>query len=321
MQSIAATPKYLQVSSRSLRVEPRAHGPGLNRPSRHRSAHRPGIYFDRAGCGRDGSGVGHEHTVASAVTRRALVRQRSRQLSGVRHWPCDVSPKRICGMELPVGWDQLWTHVNHPPSSLAATTGSEAPQGDVGTDGTWTIGSGSMAGFRSQLSVLGHLRSIVGHSTALIGSIQVVGGGVAAGSFRIDLASLRIFGNSNARLNRMIDTTRYPAATFMLTKPISLEANPTINVTYRAPATGSLTMHGVTRPVTFMFTARYTGPALEGAGSIAVRFSDWNLKAPFGIQNVGAIEFTLRMSRAPGAFPSPSKSRHRDPQRPSCRKV
>ena len=219
-------------------------------------------------------------------------------------------------MELPVGWEQLWPHVDHPASSLAAATVSEAPHGDVATDGTWTIGGRSMAGFRSQLSVLGHVTSIVGHSTALVGSIQVVSGGVAAGSFRIDLASLQIFGNSNAELNRMIDTTRYPAATFILTKPISLKANPRINVTYRAPATGSLTMHGITRPVTFMFNARYTGPALEAAGSIAVRFSDWNLKAPFGIQNVGAIEFTLRMSRAPGAIPSPPKSRHCDPAAP-----
>jgi polyisoprenoid-binding protein YceI len=207
-------------------------------------------------------------------------------------------------MELHVARAQLGALINHPASSLGATSGSEASQGDVATDGAWTIGSGSMAGFRSQLSVLGRMTSIAGHSTALIGSIHVVGGCVAAGSFRIDLASLQIFGNSNAGLNRMIDTTRYPAATFILKKPISLKANPRINVTYRAPATGSLTMHGITRPVTFTFTARYTGPALEAAGSIAVRFSDWNLKAPFGIQNVGAIEFTLRMSRAPGRFPA-----------------
>ena len=207
-------------------------------------------------------------------------------------------------MKLHAARMQLCAGGNLPASSLAEATGSEASQGDVATDGTWTIGGGSMAGFRSQLSVLGHMTSIVGHSTALIGSIHVVGGCVAAGSFRIDLASLRIFGNSNAGLNRMIDTTRYPAATFTLNKPIALRANPRINVTYRAPATGSLTMHGISRPVTFAFTARYTGPALEAAGSIAVRFSDWNLKAPFGIQTAGAIEFTLRMSRAPGRFPA-----------------
>ena len=119
-----------------------------------------------------------------------------------------------------------------------------------------------------------------------------------AGSFRISLESLQIFGKSNAGLNRMIDTTRYPAASFVLDDPICLRANPVMNVTYRAPATGSLTMHGITRSVTFTFTARYTGAALEACGSIAVAYSDWNLKTPCGIQNHGSIEFTLRMSPA-----------------------
>jgi polyisoprenoid-binding protein YceI len=168
------------------------------------------------------------------------------------------------------------------------------------TDGVWKIGSGSIAGFRSQVSVLGHMTSIVGHSTALIGSIQLVRGDVVAGSFRIDLASLQIFGKSNAGLKRMIDTTRYPAASFILNGPIPLTVSPLKNVTYSAPATGSLAMHGATRPVTFVFTARYTGTCLEAAGSIAVAYSDWNLKAPFGIQNNGAIDFTLRMSRVRG---------------------
>ncbi len=174
----------------------------------------------------------------------------------------------------------------------------------------WAIGRGSIAGFRSQVSVFGHVTSIVGHSTALTGSICVVGGGVASGSFRIDLASLQIFGKSNPGLNRMMDTTRYPAATFALNQPIAVDTRPLVNVTYRAPATGSLTMHGITRPVAFTFVARYTGVALEAAGSIGVRFSDWNLRAPFGVQKDGAIEFTLRLSRASeGRLPAKTATR------------
>jgi polyisoprenoid-binding protein YceI len=204
-----------------------------------------------------------------------------------------------------------WAH----PSSLAPMVDSDPSHRAAAPDGKWAIGGGSVAGFRSQVSLLGHVTSIVGHSTALTGSIHVVGGGVEAGSFRIDLASLQIFGKSNAGLNRMIDTTRYPAATFVLHKPIALATSPLMNVTYHAPATGSLTMHGITRPVTFTFIARYTGSALEAAGSIAVRFSDWNLRAPFGIQNTGAIEFTLRMSRASSRRPSGQRRPDADPYR------
>lgn len=198
----------------------------------------------------------------------------------------------------------LGAHVDPRASSSAATSDSAVPQDDAATDGKWTIGGGSIAGFRCQVSVLGRMTSIVGHSTALTGSIDVAGGSVAAGSFRIDLATVQIFGKSNAGLNRMIDTTRYPAVTFILNRAISLNTSPLTNVTYRAPAIGSLTMHGKTRPVTFTFAARYTGTALEATGSIALAFSDWGLKAPFGIRDTGSIDFTLRMRRAPRRFPT-----------------
>ena len=192
----------------------------------------------------------------------------------------------------------LWARVTPTAPSMRSASDFEASRSDATTDGVWTIGDGSHAGFRCSASVLGHLTSLVGHSAELVGSVDVMAGTVAAGSFRIDLRSLRIFGKSTAGLDRMIDTTRYPAASFVIDKPIFLHASPRTNVTYRAPVFGSLTMHGITRPVNFAFIARYTGRALEATGSIAIAFSEWNLKAPFGIENNGMIEFTLRMTRS-----------------------
>ena len=181
--------------------------------------------------------------------------------------------------------------------SSSAKSVSDAAIGST-TDGVWAIAGGSFAGFRCQVSLLGRMTSLVGQSNALVGGIEVIDGAVEAGSFRINLSSLRILGKPNALLNRMIDTPRYPFATFVLDEPISIDPSPSMHVTYRAPARGSLTMRGQTRPVSFTFAARYTGTALEGTGSIAIRFSDWHLKAPFGVQNTGAIDFTLRMRRS-----------------------
>jgi polyisoprenoid-binding protein YceI len=84
---------------------------------------------------------------------------------------------------------------------------------------------------------------------------------------------------------------------FILTTPIVVSTQPLPNTTYRAAATGSLTMHGVTRSVTLTFTARYTGSSLEAAGSMPVSYAEWNLKTPFGIQDNGVVEFILEMSR------------------------
>jgi len=84
----------------------------------------------------------------------------------------------------------------------------------------------------------------------------------------------------------------------ILDEPIFLDARPVMNTTYRAPAAASLTMHGTTCPVAFTFVARFAGTSLEATGSIAVRFSEWNIRTPVGIKNTGAIEFVLRMGRS-----------------------
>ena len=205
---------------------------------------------------------------------------------------------RLDRMQLDATRMPLWTDATVPLAAIAANGDSATYQGVPAADGVWAIADGSFAGFRCQVSMLGRVTSLVGQSDALAGGIHVVNGAVEAGSIRINLASLRILGKANPVLNHMIDTPRYPIATFTLNKPISMPASPLRNVTYRAPASGSLTMHGRTQPVSFTFAARYTASMLEGAGSVAIRFSDWNLRAPFGVQNNGAIDFTLRMSRS-----------------------
>ena len=193
-----------------------------------------------------------------------------------------------------VGQGDPWGAI---PQAVPATIASRAPERDTSTDGVWTIGSGSTAGFRSELSVFGRVTPIVGYSSALTGAIKVVRGAVSSASFRIDLASIRIFGKPNAGFTHMVDAARYPVATFILDEPILLNADPLMNTAYRAPATGSLNMHGTTRPVTFLFVARRSGSSLDAGGSIHVSFSEWKLKTPLGIRDTGAIEFRLRMSR------------------------
>jgi polyisoprenoid-binding protein YceI len=66
-----------------------------------------------------------------------------------------------------------------------------------------------------------------------------------------------------------------------------------MNKTFTVKATGLLAMHGITRPVTFEVTARYSGSLLDASGSIPVLFSDWNIHAPQFLQNHGLLEFLL----------------------------
>ena len=63
-------------------------------------------------------------------------------------------------------------------------------------------------------------------------------------------------------------------------------------------ANGSLTIHGITRPVTFDFTASYDGSVVQGTGSATILASDWAIGPPFGISNDEVIEFLVVLSRS-----------------------
>ena len=119
------------------------------------------------------------------------------------------------------------------------------------------------------------------------------GAQVTSASFRIGLTTVTVDGKAEPQLAKILDTASFPDATFTLTKPITAGSGLVMNKTFAVQATGLLTMHGTTRPVTFQATASYSGSLLEAAGSIPVIFSDWNIHTPEFLQNHGRLEFLL----------------------------
>src|SRR5919108_432384 len=62
------------------------------------------------------------------------------------------------------------------------------------------------------------------------------------------------------RIHRMgLESDRYPTATFVLASPITLPADAGSGPGFRVSATGSLTIHGVSRSVTIPIDARLNG--------------------------------------------------------------
>ena len=79
---------------------------------------------------------------------------------------------------------------------------------------------------------------------------------------------------------RIMNTDEFPTATFHLTEPIELGSIPADGEQITASATGELTLHGVTQPVTFDVTAQATGGKIGVLGSIPVLFSDYGIDNP-----------------------------------------
>jgi len=164
--------------------------------------------------------------------------------------------------------------------------------------------TGSTAGYRVKETLLGQSHTAVGRTTALTGSVTISGADVTAASFSVDLTQVK--SDSSERdsqfQGRIMNTSKYPTATFTLTKPIVLGTVPADGTTITATATGNLTMRGTTKSVTLQVEARKTGTTIQVSGSTPITFSDYNIDNPSGgpasVGNTGTLEFLLDLSQA-----------------------
>lgn len=179
------------------------------------------------------------------------------------------------------------------PLALPKLTAAAAGNVSAPVNGTWMAGKGSLAGYRVREDFIGPGDSMVGRTSAMTGKVVIAHNEVTAASFRIGLTTVTVNGKAQPQLAKILDTARFPDATFTLTKPITIGSRLVMNKTFAVQATGLLTMHGTTRPVTFQATARDSGSLLEAAGSIPVLFPDWNIHTPEFLQNQGLLEFLL----------------------------
>ncbi len=164
--------------------------------------------------------------------------------------------------------------------------------------------SDSVVGYRVKEVLFGQSNVAVGRTTSISGSMKVSGTTVTAATFAVDMTTVasdqsRRDGQFNGRI---METSTYPTATFTLTQPIELGSIPAQGTKQTYQATGNLTLHGVTKTVTFNVTGLYTGSTTQVAGSIPITFADWNIPNPsFGpvsTEDHGVLEFALIFSPA-----------------------
>jgi polyisoprenoid-binding protein YceI len=194
-----------------------------------------------------------------------------------------------------------------PPAALSlddvttstSTTAGGGAAAREGIDGRWTVAAGSQAGYRVSEVLFGQDAVAVGRTEDVTGSLTITGTSVTDGSFAVDLTTVS---SDQSRRDgqfhdRIMQTSRFPTATFALTKPIDLGSTPVDGAEVRSRATGDLTVHGVKRSVTFDVTAKRTSGTIAINGAIPVVFADYGIGDPsFGpatVQDHGVIEFLL----------------------------
>jgi polyisoprenoid-binding protein YceI len=244
----------------------------------------------------------------------------------------------VLGLLVGGGW--LLLAGRDPPQAARLQPAPGA--GGVGRpDGEWVVArtDGGFVGYRirERLGAISAPNDVVGRSHNVSGTVVITGGALRAAQVTVDMTSLRT--DMEPRDGRMrddgLETLRFPTATFKLTRPIALGAVSGGRV-LSLELTGELTLHGVTRPVSFPLQARWDGATIQVAGSMPLRRADFGLEVPslvgFRIQDQGVVELELTLVRKGAALagpvstlahhpavPQPGQSDPSGPKGPPCR--
>jgi polyisoprenoid-binding protein YceI len=227
----------------------------------------------------------------------------------------------VVAAALAAGYAYFFSGLRAAPKPLAlasatpaagATTASAAPP--TALAGTWTVASGSQAGYRVSEVFAGTTspHEAVARTSAVSGRLRVAAAAdgleVSGVQLTAQLASLRsvdtVAGRDVALRDRIVSQTlsvsQYPTATFQsqgAAVPAGLEAGRAVQLTLP----GQLTIRGVTRPVQVSVQARLSGGQVQAAGSTSFVMTDFGFEPPrLPITTVDAhvtMDFALVLTR------------------------
>jgi polyisoprenoid-binding protein YceI len=169
------------------------------------------------------------------------------------------------------------------------------------TDGTWTVGPGSSAGYRVDEVLNGANVTVAGTTDQVTGSIVVEGGDLATAEVVVDVAGIRTdVGQRDGYFrDSVMEVGTWPTATFAVQGPVDLPELTGTPVT--VPVTGELTLRDTTRPVQTELAVVRTAAGVEVSGAVPVVFTDFGITAPdlgfVRVEDRGQVEFLLRLAR------------------------
>ncbi len=202
--------------------------------------------------------------------------------------------------------------------STAAATTDQTTAGSVeaatgaatsGLDGAWNVETTTdvkemYVGYRVDEVLAGQNVTATGRTPSVTGSLTISGTKVSTAEFTAQMATVK--SDKDQRdgqfSGRIMEAAKFPTATFKLTSPIDFKTVPVGTAKITASTTGDLTLHGVTKSVTFDISGFASGNEMTIAGEIPVKFADYSIANPsFGpitTEDHGALEFLLVLKKA-----------------------
>ena len=200
------------------------------------------------------------------------------------------------------------------PSPTASSSASPTGTSAAGT-GTWTVASGSLAGYRVKEQFVGQSSSheAVARTSAVSGQATITQSGstyqLSAATITVQLSSVAsvdsVAGynvtNRDRIVQQSLNVRSFPTAVFE-TQSVALPAGAAAGQTVTVSVPGKLTIHGVTKDVTANLQLRVSGTSAQIAGTIATNMTDFGVNPPSigftTVQPAVTIEVSLQLTRS-----------------------
>jgi polyisoprenoid-binding protein YceI len=202
-----------------------------------------------------------------------------------------------------------------PTASGAASSGSPAATTGTGLTGSWTVTTGSVAGYRVKELFVGQTskHDAVARTSMLSGGLKVTGDSsgyqvssiaitaVLTGLTSVDSVAGRDVTQRDSFVSRQMDLQQFPNAVFAASS--ATVAGTVTSQPADTSVPGTLTIHGVTKNVTATVKAQVTGGKIEIAGSVPIVMTDFGISPPAvpftTVDSQVTIEFDIFLARAP----------------------
>lgn len=195
--------------------------------------------------------------------------------------------------------------------TLSATPTDAASSGGAGTGsatsaadraGTWTVGSGSFAGYRLNEVLNGADVTVTGRTEDISGSLTVEEDRLTAADLVLKVDTITTDSDRRDQYFRTsaIDTSQFPEATFTLTEPMDV-STALEGESLTIPITGDLTLNGQTASVEANVKGAFSDGSAQLVGQIPMTWAEFGVKAPnlgfVAVEDSGFIEFSLNVAK------------------------
>lgn len=184
-----------------------------------------------------------------------------------------------------------------------------------GIDGTWTVNtelgsfegddrfgpySSSWVGFRvaEVLQQIGESEA-VGRTPVVSGELTASGSVIESASIEVDLTTITSDqSRRDPAIQRSLDTTTYPTATFTSSAPVDLGSVPPENEPFSATVPGTLTIRGIDKEVELTIDGQRVGDIVLVVGTLPIDFTEFDVTMPvlgpvISVEDTGSLEWQL----------------------------